>query len=145
MIKILVLLLSIVPFIAHSNSNFCENHTPISTETMDGEKFGLVIPGSKIRKTQAWSPEEMVSPPLTTYGVYALVNDWAVYNLPKFDGIEIRSMELLKYACRSINSDKEYWYYIVEYYPLLDGNKMLGSNNYVGVLMSGEVIGVKSI
>ncbi|ATC88749.1 MULTISPECIES: hypothetical protein [Pseudoalteromonas] len=145
MIKFLVSFLVLLPLFAQANTDFCEDHTPRTTATHGGEKYGLVVPGSKVKKAGSWSPKEMVSPPLATYKAYSLVQDWAVSNLPKFDGIEIRSVELVKYHCLVGFSKEEYWYYIVEYDPLLDGNKMYGSKNFVAVLMSGEVIGVESI
>ena len=145
MIKFIVSLLILLPLFAQANTEFCEDHTPRTTATNSGEKYGLIVPGSKVKKAGSWSPKEMVSPPLATYKAYSLVQDWAVNNLPKFDGIEIRSVELVKYHCLAGFFKEEYWYYVVEYDPLLDGNKMYGSKNFVAVLMSGEVIGVKSI
>ncbi|NMH58696.1 hypothetical protein [Alteromonas ponticola] len=145
MIKIFVILLTLIPLFVQANTEFCEDHTPRTTATHGGEKYGLIIPGSKIKKAGAWSPKKMIPPPLPTFDAYTLVKDWAVTSLPKFDGIEIRSIELVKYHCFGGFLEAEYWYYVIEYDPLLDGNKMFGSKNFVAVLMSGDVIGVKSI
>jgi len=143
--KSIFFLIVLLPLFAHATTRYCEDHTPRTTSTHDSEKYGLVVPGSKVEKAGSWSPKEMISPPLATYKAYSLVQDWAVNNLPKFDGIEIRSVELVKYHCLAGFSKQEYWYYVVEFDPLLDGNKMYGSKNLVAVLMSGEVIGVTSI
>lgn len=129
----------------NATTEFCEDHTPRTTATHGGEKYALIVPGSKIEEAGSWSPDEMVSPPLATYKAYSLVQNWALNNLAKFDGVEIRSIELVKYHCLNGFSDNEYWYYVVEFDPLLEGNKMFGSKNFVAVLMSGDVIGVKRI
>ncbi|WP_416307265.1 hypothetical protein [Neptunicella sp. SCSIO 80796] len=143
--KFLLFTLFFMPALAMANTEYCEKHMVRSTRAETGDEYALIIPGSKIKDAGSWSPNSMTPAPLTAYQAHLLVSDWAVSNLPKFDGIEIRSIELVKYLCFAGLSSTEYWYYVVAYNPILDGNKMYGAKNVVAVLMSGEIIDVKRI
>lgn len=143
--KYLLFILFFIPALAMANTESCEKHMVRSTRAETGDEYALIIPGSKIKEAGSWSPKSMTLPSLTTYQAHLLVSDWAVSYLPKFDGIEIRSIELIKYLCFVGVSSAEYWYYVVAYNPVLDGNKMYGAKNVVAVLMSGEIIDVKRI
>ncbi|MEE8056476.1 MAG: hypothetical protein V3T17_01380 [Pseudomonadales bacterium] len=119
-------------------SAMCEDFTPMSTRGQDGTEVKLVLPGSKVFSSTSWSPEAG-EPPLSISSVFQTANNWASENLAKYDHIVIESIALKKYGCPNSNN-KEYWYYMIDYSPSIDGQRLWGSGNWLSVLMSGEVI-----
>ena len=127
-------------FSANAEFKFCEDFSPYSAKGNDGKETKLIIPGSKIFNSVGWQPELALEPSLSPLAVHDMAVQWAVNNLPKYDGVDITSISLKKYGCMPPNTQKKYWYYLVEYNPIINGNSMFGSGTWLAVLLSGEVI-----
>jgi hypothetical protein len=137
--KWIYVLAFLTPQLVFASTMDCENYTPSSSTSHDGKVTSLLLPGSKIFASPSWSPN-LGLPPLSVPEAFELVTDWAPDNLPRYDSIEIRSIEVRKYDCFVSGNNKPYWYYIVEYVPSIEGNRLYGGANYVSVMMSGEII-----
>ena len=123
---------------SYAFSDRCEDYFPMSTRLEGGKEIKLLLPGSKVFKSPSWSPASG-EPPFSISSVFQSVTNWAADTLTRYDSVAIDSIALKKYGCSS-DDPKEYWYYIVEYSPSIEGNRFWGSGNWVAVLMSGEVI-----
>lgn len=136
--RVLFLALLFISFKAHALSSHCENHYAVSTE-VNGQKVKMAVPGSKISAAGTWNPS-IGEPTLSIIEAYQLAKDWAKENLSRYDSAEIEEITLKKYGCSSSHSDKEYWYYFIEYTPEINGNKLWGGANWLVILFSGEVL-----
>lgn len=114
----------------------CEDYSAMSSETENGEGYELYIPGSKVRAAGEWNPDRS-EVPIQINQVFQISNKWAKSNLSKFDSIKIETITLSKYGC-PIGGN--YWFYIVDYSPIINGQKLWGDGNWFAVLMSKEVI-----
>jgi hypothetical protein len=111
-------------------------HPVLRTEKEDGTKIGLFISFDQIKATKKWSPEEG-EPPLSISDAYSIVKDWGKKEYARYDSVEIRELKLAQHGCSLFSNS---WYYVVDFTPVLDGNKLWGSGNWVAVLMDGTVI-----
>ena len=135
--RTLILILIIMPTIVFARD--CEDHEARHITDMDGKTTILIVPRSKVVNGPQWSPKSS-NVPLSMNGAYELVKSWASTNLTRYDSIEVQSIKAERYGCWFGSSNKDYWYYVIEYSPVIDGNKLYGSGNLLAVLMSGEVV-----
>lgn len=138
------LLFFVFTFSVNAEFKYCEDFSPYSAKGNDGKETKLIIPGSKIFNSLGWDPELALEPELSILTVHNMSIRWATENLPEYDGVDITSISLKKYGCMPPNSQKKYWYYLVEYNPIINGNSMFGSGTWLAVLLSGEVITVQN-
>ncbi len=109
----------------------------MSTQKDDGTKIGLFVSQAQIERTQSWTPAQG-EPPLGLAPAYQVVKQWWRAQNTRYDDVNVREITLRKYGC-SLVADR--WYYVIDLNPVIDGNELWGSGNWVAVLMDGTVIG----
>jgi hypothetical protein len=139
--KIRLFVAAIFLFICAEYSLACGNYPVMSTKKEDGAKVGIVIPETTIKSTPEWSPVQG-EPPLSISTVFRIVKDWSKHEYARYDDIAIRQISLREYGCTRHASR---WFYIVDFQPVIDGNKLWGTANWVAVLLDGTVIGVTNV
>jgi hypothetical protein len=63
--------------------------------------------------------------------------NWAKANYTRYDDVKVREISLTKYSCYT-SADR--WYYTFDLIPMVDGNELFGTGNWVAVLMNGRVV-----
>lgn len=116
----------------------CGSGYPVlSTEKDDGTKIGLFISSEQVEATVSWDPGKS-EPPLSVSDAYRLAREWGKKEYVRYDSIEVRELKLTKYRCSSVSNR---WYYVIDFAPVIDGNELWGSGNWLAVLMDGTIIG----
>lgn len=133
-LKYLVLVVLVALFL-NSNVYGCENEPFITSQTGDGQSFGLFADKKYIKNAPEWNitSEE---PPLSIFNAIEIVNSWAESFYQKYDKIKIESIKLQSPWCMG----PKVWVYIFMLQPEIDGNPVFGSQYLAAVTMSGEVI-----
>jgi hypothetical protein len=101
-----------------------------------GGKNELVIDSSKVEKTPQWTPG-VGEPPLMIGKATSIALSWGKKHFSRFDGVEIDRISLADSSC---SGEGKKWYYIFEFTPVMAGNRMFGSGNWLAVLMDGSII-----
>ena len=119
----------------------CEDLAVISMQKDDGTRVGLVVPSESLKKAPKWIPDNG-EPPLSISEARTTVLEWAADKFTRYDSVEISEISLRKSgAC----SGGEYWFYIFDLRPVIEGNSLWGSGNWAAVLMDGTVIGTTEL
>ncbi len=136
-----ILLAIAMAFASAAHAFECERRPVLSTTKHDGTKFGIFISGDQIKEGPEWSPENG-EPPLSLSQAATIAKQWAEAEYTRFDGVEIGSISLRPYGCFR---NKNYWYYIFDFSPVIDGNTVYGSEYMAAVLMDGTIIGPEAV
>jgi hypothetical protein len=115
----------------------CGSHPMLTITKEDGSKVGLVISPDQVSNTPEWTPA-MGEPPLALSKAVQLAEQWAKNEYKRYDGVQVRSINLGEYGCPA---QKGHWYYTVYFAPVIDGNVLFGSGYFAAVLMNGTVVG----
>jgi hypothetical protein len=134
MIKYLVLILV---FLLPVKASVACDGALVSTRTDDGKRIALKVSEEEIQAAPKWKISDG-EPPLSISQAYQAAIEWANERYKRYDSVKVRSLELKGYNC-STHSDR--WLYVVEFQPVIDGNRLYGSGNWAAVLMDGKVIG----
>lgn len=137
--KVSMVICILIATLFSSYSYACGDRPVISTRTENGAQIGLFISQQQIEATQKWSPK-MGEPPLSISSVYNLIEEWATIEYTRYDGVKIKEISLKQYRCSLVNHR---WYYFIELSPVIEGNELWGSGNWVAILMDGTIIGSK--
>jgi hypothetical protein len=79
-------------------------------------------------------------PPIALIKATQIALQWAKLEYHRFDDVEINEINLRKSYCSSLSDT---WYYVIDFAPIIDGNRILGSGYFAAVLMDGTVVGPK--
>lgn len=66
-----------------------------------------------------------------------LAEAWAKSEFKRYDSAKTNAISLTSYGCPD---QKERWYYVLHFSPMIDGHVLFGSGHFSGVLMDGTVI-----
>lgn len=119
------------------DAHACGETSVMSATKTDGKKVELVLDSGVVEKTPAWVPGAG-EPPLSIADASEIASAWAAEKYNRFDGIEIREISLTSLGC---TSSKAHWYYVFDFTPMMDGNRMYSAGNWAAVLMDGTVVG----
>ena len=103
----------------------------------DGTRVELIVDSALVEKTPAWHPGQG-EPPLSLARAIEIGAAWGKDRYKRFDSVEIREISLRSMGCSAL---RDRWYYVVDFTPVMDGNRMFGSFNWAAVLFDGTVIG----
>ncbi len=115
----------------------CGKTAVMSATGADGRKVELVLDSAIVERTPKWSPGAG-EPPLSLTRATKAASAWAKKRYSRFDVVEIREVSLTSLGC---TSSRNHWYYVFDFAPIMDGNRMYGSGNWAAVLMDGTIIG----
>ncbi len=108
----------------------------MEARTSDGFRIKLVIPSEKMKAAPKWSPEKG-EPPLTIANLIKIATSWARNKYKRFDDVKIGEISLMGRGCWA---NEGYWYYQVDFTPIMDGNQLWSTAYFAAVLMDGTVI-----
>jgi hypothetical protein len=114
----------------------CGKHSVMSTEDDKGRRIELVLDSAKVAKTPRWTPGDG-DPPLSLARAVTAALAWAKERYKRYDSVTIREIALVEYSCSSVTGR---WYYRVDFMPMMEGSRLLGSGNFAAVLMDATVI-----
>ena len=129
----------IITLLFSSYAYACGDHPVMSTRKNDGTQIGLFISQQQIESTQKWSPQDG-EPPLGISAAYRIIKEWAETEYIRYDEVKIKEISLKPYGCSLVSSR---WYYVIDLNPIIEGNELWGSGNWVAVLMDGTIIGTR--
>ena len=115
----------------------CGTRTVMSTTRDDGTKIGIVISDAQFARAPKWSPDKG-EPPLSVSQVVKISMAWAKENFKRFDSVQIQSINLSEIGC---TPGERQWYYLIHFFPIIDGNRVYSGGHFAAVLMDGTVIG----
>ena len=115
----------------------CGSRTVWRTARDDGTKIGIVVSDTQFARAPKWSPEKG-EPPLSISQVVKISSSWAKDNFKRFDSAQIQSISLAEIGCAS---GERQWYYLVRFFPTIDGKRVYSDGQFSAVLMDGTVIG----
>jgi hypothetical protein len=115
----------------------CGSQAMMTMTKADGSKLGLFIPTAQISSSPAWSPEAG-EPPLPVSKAVQLATEWAKKEYKRFDGVQVRGINLGTYGCPT---PKDRWYYTIHFVPVMETIPLLVPGYFVGILMDGTIIG----
>ena len=115
----------------------CGSQAMMTMTKADGSKLGLFIPFAQISSSPPWTPETG-EPPLALSKAVQLATEWAKKEYKRFDGVQVRSINVTAYGCPA---PKDRWYYTVHFAPIMDTIPLLVPGYFVAVLMDGTIIG----
>ena len=101
----------------------------------DGTELGLFL-SKEIAATPSWVPQGD-EPPLSIGNALTTALAWGKQTYARFDSVEIEPVPLQRYGCSELH-DK--WYYVVNFWPYIDGAAIYSSAHFAAVLMNGQVI-----
>ncbi len=128
-----VLLLTAFPAIA------CPSDTTVMTTTRDdGKTIRLMIAESQFAQAPKWKLGEG-EPPVSISQVREAALAWAESEYSRYDSVEISSISLRESG--GCSSNPRHWFYVVDFRPVIEGNRIWGSGNWAAVLLDGTVIG----
>jgi hypothetical protein len=119
----------------------CEDHAVVTTQRDDGTKIGLVVPNGRLKDAPVWKPEDG-EPPLSITAARDAVLKWAKDEYSRYDSVEISEISLKR---SGYCSSGEYWFYVFDLRPVIDGNTLWGGGNWAAVLMDETVIGTTEL
>lgn len=134
MIRYLVLILV---FLLPVNASLACDGALVSAKTDDGTRIALKVSEEEIRGAPKWKISDG-DPPLSITQAYQAAMEWAKEKYKRYDSVKIWSLELKGYNC---STHRDRWLYVVEFQPIIDGNRLFGSGNWAAILMDGKVIG----
>jgi hypothetical protein len=114
----------------------CLGHPVVTTQLDDGSKVGIVVKEAQFKKAPAWAPSKG-EPPLSISKVVIAAEKWAKTEYASYDSARIHSVDLTEFGC---NDDPRYWYYLVHFLPMKNGQPSFGGH-FIAVLLDGTVIG----
>jgi hypothetical protein len=117
----------------------CVKSVVMTTTGDDGRTIELVIDSTAVQQTPEWSPGRG-DPPLSVARASEIAQDWADQKYARFDSVEIREITLGAPGCVSNN---KHWFYIFDFMPVMQGQRMYSGGNWAAVLMNGTVIGAE--
>jgi hypothetical protein len=91
-------------------------------------------------KLPQWLPLKE-PPPLSIAKAAAVATEWATKQHPKFDSVELRSIELEKVGWGRYPGR---WYYLFQFDPVIEGRRFFGGEGTVAVTMDGVVVPPRS-
>src|SRR5215471_17395527 len=91
-------------------------------------------------KLPQWSPTKDL-PPLSIAKATTLATEWVTKQHPKFDSVELRSIELEKVGWGRYPNR---WYYLLQFDPVIEGRKFFGGELLVAITMDGTVVPPRS-
>ncbi len=109
----------------------------VSTLTDDGKRIALKVSEEEILSAPKWKLSDG-EPPLSISQAYQAAMEWAKDKYKRYDSVKVWSLELKGYNC---STHRDRWLYVVEFQPIIDGNRLFGSGNWAAILMDGKVIG----
>ena len=115
----------------------CGSQAMMTMTKADGSKIGLFILPTQISNSPAWSPETG-DPPLPVSKAVQLATEWAKKEHKRFDGVQVRGINLGAYGCPA---PKDRWYYTVHFVPVVETIPLMVPGYFVSVLMDGTIIG----
>ena len=116
-----------------------DNYPVMSTRKDNGKEIGLFISLQQIKATQKWSPSSG-EPPLSISKAYLIAKEWARNHFTRYDDARVKEITLREYRCSLVSN---HWYYFFEINPVIEGNELYGSGNWLAVLMDGTTIGTR--
>jgi hypothetical protein len=119
----------------------CGSQAMMTMTKADGSKLGLFIPPAQISSSPAWSPEAG-EPPLPVSKAVHLATEWAKKEYKRFDGVQVRGINLGTYGCPT---PKDRWYYTVHFVPVMETVPLLVPGYFVAILMDGTIIGPTAV
>lgn len=119
------------------NAHACDKASVMSATDVDGRKLELLLDSAQVENTPQWSPGSS-EPPLSISQATEIAFTWAKERYDRFDVVEVREISLTSLGCVS---SRNHWYYIFDFVPVMDGNRMYGVGNWIAVLMDGTVVG----
>ena len=96
---------------------------------------------AQISSSPPWTPEAG-EPPLALSKAVQLATEWAKKEYKRFDGVQVRSINVTAYGCPA---PKDRWYYTVHFAPIMDTIPLLVPGYFVAVLMDGTIIGPTTV
>lgn len=134
LLPILLLVLSC----CSQSARACDD-TPVMTGTKeDGTKVELILNSKQVAKTPAWRPGQG-EPPLSVARAIQLGSTWAKGHYKRFDSVDVERISLQSFG--ECSNAQTHWYYVLEFTPVMDGNRFFGSFNWAAVLFDGTVVG----
>jgi hypothetical protein len=115
----------------------CGNHPVMSSVKDDGTTIGIVIDDGQRKRSPTWNVEAG-EPPLPISKAVAAAKAWGKKTYTRYDDVRIQSVSLNSLGC---TSEKDKWYYLISFSPIIDGNAVYGGGYFAAVLMDGTVIG----
>ncbi|MCB1574167.1 MAG: hypothetical protein KDI80_09320 [Xanthomonadales bacterium] len=113
----------------------CERPTEVLTATGDdGTRVSLTIDGEKVANAPLWNVAQG-DPPLSLAHASQIAAAWASKHYGDAGGFQIREITLRSFGCFPKN---EYWYYIVNFTPIVNGKRTYETGSFVAVLMDGS-------
>lgn len=109
----------------------------VSTRTDDGKIIALKVSEEELFNAPKWKISDG-EPPLSITQAYQAAMEWAKEKYKRYDSVKVWSLELKGYNC---STHRDRWLYVVEFQPIIDGNRVFGSGNWAAILMDGKVIG----
>jgi hypothetical protein len=91
-------------------------------------------------KLPQWLPSKEL-PPLSIAKAIAVATEWATKQHPKFDSVELRSIELGKVGWGRY---PDRWYYLLQFEPVIEKRRFFGGEVTVALTMDGTVVAPRS-
>ena len=133
---IIAAILLVLPSASFGQSMYrCGVITVMSAEE-SGKRISLVLDSAVVARTSKWTPGNG-EPPLSVARAASIALAWATERYKRYDSVGIRELSLAQFNCWSLS---DHWYYRVEFAPIIDGNRLLGSGNWAAVPMDGTVV-----
>ena len=123
--------------LAFAEDQPCGSQAMMTMTKGDGSKLALFIPPAQISNSPAWSPETS-EPPLPVSKAVQLATEWAKKEHKRFDGVQVRGINLGTYGCPA---PKDRWYYTIHFVPVMDTIPLMVPGYFVAVLMDGTILG----
>jgi hypothetical protein len=141
-IRLLPFLLPGVLGFSGSASADCSSQLLSGTDH-DGSRYVLSVPEDKLMTAPRWSPASPSEPPLSIKDALAIAMKWGKSKYVRYDSVRIDSITLRPtYGC---SHSYDYWLYVVDFRPMIEGNTLSGMGNWAAILMNGEVYATQKI
>jgi hypothetical protein len=114
----------------------CGVETVYKSTGPDGRTTELRLDFDKLARLSTWTPGN-TDPPLSIAKASQLALAWGKQRYRRYDSVEIAEIMLTRAGCH-VTSPR--WYYRVQFRPMMDGNGVLGYDQFVAVLMDGTIV-----
>ncbi|MCC8361690.1 hypothetical protein LK996_01145 [Lysobacter sp. A6] len=114
----------------------CGMESVYSTTGPDGKTTELRLDFDALARMPAWTPGNS-DPPLSVAKASQLALAWGKHRYRRYDDVRIAEILLTSAGCRQTSPR---WYYRVQFRPMMEGNGVLGYDQFVAVLMDGTIV-----
>lgn len=130
-------LVALFLFISSPGFAFKCGDDPFSYTTKpNGNKIGLFANAKDFENTPKWDMHN-AEPPLSISSAVSLAKEWADSFYTGFDSVKIKTIRIQEYGCWDAKGN---WFYVIDFTPIIDGNKLYGSGYMVAITMAGKIL-----